>query len=187
MVKTMALVFHIGIPWDKTFPWMGTLFGLLVLILVFGWLLKTLTLVISFESWVLQFLVFHTSISCDKIFIWIPNIWPRDFDLGVWTTYEFLILVTYFQWCGLEVLYFTWMLFVTRPFRGINLFNIVALTLVFVRLKYFNFAYIFWMLCTKTGISHECTLRQDLFLGTNIFDRSTFTYGFYLQCTYWTF
>ena len=77
-VSTRALIFHMNITCDKTFllkplfltlwswPWSLTDF------------LKTLTLLITFEQWVLE-LIFNMSILCDKNFPWVPTVltlWP---------------------------------------------------------------------------------------------------------------
>ena len=76
-------------------------------------------------------LIFHMNIPCDKTFPWVPlfpTLWP-------WSLTHFLktitLLITFEQQWVLELLYFTWVFFVIRPFRGYHYFYTVILTLEF--------------------------------------------------------
>ena len=80
-VSARALIFHMSIPCDKTFrgyhylwpwPWSLTYF------------LKTLTLRITFEHWVLELWYFTWVILVIRPFSRYHYFWPCDLDPGVW-------------------------------------------------------------------------------------------------------
>ena len=89
---------------------------------------ETLTLLITFEQWVLKlwyfkwvFFVtrpFH-GILCDKNFPWVPLcftmwLWPWSLTCFLKTL---TLLITFEQWV-LDLWYFTWVILVTRSFCG---------------------------------------------------------------------
>ena len=53
-VSARALIFHMSIPCDKTFPWVPLLFYPVTLTLEFDSFFETQTLLIIFEQWVLE-------------------------------------------------------------------------------------------------------------------------------------
>jgi hypothetical protein len=89
-----------------------------------------------------------------------------------------LTLAITFKWYVVECWYFTWVFLVTRSFHGYQNFWPCDLDLNVWLIKNFNLGYNFQMVCTRTDISHECTLRQNLFMGTKIFDLVTLTLVF---------
>ena len=128
-VSTRALIFHMNITCDKTFllkplfltlwswPWSLTDF------------LKTLTLLITFEQWVLELWYLTWVFFVIRTFRGYQQFWPCDLDLGVDPFAEILklfLLITFEQWV-LELWYFTWVFLVPRPFRAYH----VTLTLEF--------------------------------------------------------
>ena len=121
-VSARALIFHMNIPCDKTFPWMPLLLTV-TLTLEFDLLFKNFNL--ANNSWTVsaRALIFNMSIPCDKTFPWVPLfftlwLWP-------WSLNHFLkpitLLITFKQWV-LELWYFTWIFPVIRPFRGNHYF-----------------------------------------------------------------
>ena len=75
-----ALIFHMNIPCDKTFPWVPLFFTLWPWPWSLTHFLKTLTLVITFWTVGARALIFHMSIPCDKTFPWEPLF----FTLWLW-------------------------------------------------------------------------------------------------------
>ena len=66
-------------------------------------------------------LIFHTSIPCDKTFPWVPvllflTLWQWPWSLAYFRKTLTLLLI--FENWVLELWYFTWVFFVTRPFLG---------------------------------------------------------------------
>ena len=53
-MSARALIFHMSIPCDKTFPWVPLFFTLWPWLWSLTYFLKTLTLLITFEKWVLE-------------------------------------------------------------------------------------------------------------------------------------
>ena len=123
-VSARALIFHMSIPCDKTFQWVPIFFTLWPWPWSLTHFLKTLTLLITFEQWVLEFWhTFNMSIPCDKTFLWVSwffNLWSWP-----WSLTHFLktltLLISFEQWV-LELLYFTWVFLVIRPFSGYHYF-----------------------------------------------------------------
>ena len=70
IVSARAFIFHMNISCDKTFPWIP------IFLILWPWpwslihLLKTSTLLFTFELWVLELFLFHMSIPCDMTFPW---------------------------------------------------------------------------------------------------------------------
>ena len=80
---------------------------------------ETLTLLITFEQWVLE-LWYLTWVSLViRPFRGYHYFWPCDFDLRVSPIFflTLTLLITFKQWV-LELWYFTWVSLVIRPFRG---------------------------------------------------------------------
>ena len=74
-VSVRVLIFHMSIPCDKTFPWLPLFFTLWPWLWVWPIFLKTLTLLITFEQWVL--VLYHMSISNEH---WYQDICPCNRD-----------------------------------------------------------------------------------------------------------
>ena len=90
-VNDRALVFNMStcIPSDKTLPWVPTFFTL------WPWpctcsltyLLKTLTLLITFQQWVLELCCFTWVFLVIRPFCKYQHFLHCDLDLGVWPTF----------------------------------------------------------------------------------------------------
>ena len=80
-VSARALIFHMSIPCDKTFPWIPFFYP-------WPWSLtfffKTLTLQIAFEQWVLELWNFTWVFFVIRPFSGYHYFLPCDLDLGVW-------------------------------------------------------------------------------------------------------
>ena len=77
-VSARALVFHMSIPCDKTFPWVPLFFTLWPWPWSLTHFLKTLTYLIIWTASATAFIL-HMSISCDKIFLLVSrylSLWP---------------------------------------------------------------------------------------------------------------
>jgi hypothetical protein len=112
MVCTRALEFHMSIPYGKTCPWVPNVLTLWPWSLTY--LLKTLTLAITFKWYVLGCWYFM-SVLCDKIFSWGPKLltlWPWSLTYLLKT---FSLPIT-FEWYVLGLWYFTWVFLMARPF-----------------------------------------------------------------------
>ena len=101
-------------------------------------------------------LIFHMNISCDKTFPWgalFFTLWPWP-----WSLTHFLkpltLLMTFQQWV-LELLFFTWLFPVTKPFHGYRYTNPVSLTSEFGQFfENFNLANKFWTVSADALIFH---------------------------------
>ena len=108
-----ALIFHKIIPCDKIFLWVP------LFLTMWPWpgslthFLKqrfTITLLITFEMWVLELWYFSWVFLVIRPFSGYLYFWPFDLDLGVWPLFEkktLTLLVTFEQWVQ-ELWYFTW-------------------------------------------------------------------------------
>ena len=108
MVSTRALIFHMSVSYGKTFPWVPKVLTLWPWPLTY--LLKTLTLAITFKWYVL---------GC-WYFTWVFLV-TRSLTLWPWClTYllKTLILAITFKWYVQGCWYFTWVFLVTRSFHG---------------------------------------------------------------------
>jgi hypothetical protein len=88
MASDRAFIFHMCVPYDKTFllvpnflilwpwPWSLTHFSI------------TLTLAISFEWQVIRLSYFIYFFLMIRPFYWYQNVWPCDLDLEVWPTFQ---------------------------------------------------------------------------------------------------
>jgi hypothetical protein len=88
----------------------------------------TFNLGYNFQMVCTRMLIFHMSVSCDKIFSWVPKfltMWPWPWCL----TYllKTLILAITFKRYVLGCWYFTWVFLVTRSFHGYQ--NVLTLWL----------------------------------------------------------
>ena len=83
-VSARALILHMSIPCDKTFPWIPLFLTLWPWPLSLTYFLKTLTLRISFEHWVLELWYFTWVFLVIIPFSGYHCFWPCDLDLGVW-------------------------------------------------------------------------------------------------------
>ena len=87
IVSARALIFHMSIPCDKTFPWVYHYFLScdLTLTLEFDLLFKNFNLANNFWTVSARALIFHMSIPCYKTFPWVYHYFlPYDIDLRVW-------------------------------------------------------------------------------------------------------
>ena len=76
-VSARALIFHMGIPCDKTFPWVPLFFTLWPLLWILTNFLKIFTLLITFEKWVLELWYFIR-----------VHFLPFDLALWVWPIFK---------------------------------------------------------------------------------------------------
>ena len=83
-VSARALIFHMNISWYKTFSWVPLFFTLWLWPWSLTHFLKTLTLLITFEQWVLELRYFTWVFLVVRPFSGYHYFWPCDFDLGVW-------------------------------------------------------------------------------------------------------
>jgi hypothetical protein len=78
-VSTRALIFHMSIPCDKSFPWVFKIFDLVTLTFVFYLLIENFNFGFNFRIVSTRALIFHMNIPFDKTFPWVPmflNLWP---------------------------------------------------------------------------------------------------------------
>ena len=115
--------------------------------------LKTLTLLITFEKWVPKLLYSIWFFLVIRPFRGFHFFVPCDLDLGVWPTFlKTLTLIKTFEQRVLELWYFAWVFLVIRPFCGYHYFLPCDLDLgVF---KNFNFAKNFWTVSATALILH---------------------------------
>ena len=85
--------------------------------------LKTLTLLITFEQWLLELWYFTWIFPLIRPFRGYHYFLTFDLYLGVWPIFLKTLtwLIIFEQWV-LELLYFTWVFRVLRPFRGYHYF-----------------------------------------------------------------
>ena len=81
-VSARALIFQMSIPCDKTLPWVPIFFTLWPCPWILSHLLKTLTLLITFEEWVLDLWYFKWVLLVIRHFRGYLYFLPCD--LGVW-------------------------------------------------------------------------------------------------------
>ena len=83
-VSARALIFHMSIPCDKTFPWVPLFFTLWPWTWRMTYILKTLTLLITFDQWVLELWYFTWVLLwlnlslCSIIFDLVTLTWKFD-------------------------------------------------------------------------------------------------------------
>ena len=82
-----ALIFHMSIPCDNTFPWVPLFFTLWPWPSSLTHFLKTLTLLITFEQWVLELWYFTWVFFVMRPFCGYHYLLPWDLDLGVWSIF----------------------------------------------------------------------------------------------------
>ena len=75
-MRARALIFHMSIPCDKTFFLGFIIFETLTLTLEWGIFLKTLTLLITLEHWVLELSFFSWIFPVNRSFCWYLTFWP---------------------------------------------------------------------------------------------------------------
>ena len=121
-----------NMPFDKTYLWVSLFFTLWHWLWSMTHFLKTLTLLITFEQWVVELWYFKWIFRVIRPFhgyhyfftLWR---WP-------WSLTHFLktltLLITFKQGV-LQLWYFTWIFPVIRPFRGYHYFLPFTLTLEF--------------------------------------------------------
>ena len=83
-VSARALIFHMSIPCDKTFSWVPLFFTLWPSPWSLTHFLKILTLLITFEQWVLELWYFTWVLLVIRPFPGYHYFLPRDLDLGDW-------------------------------------------------------------------------------------------------------
>ena len=107
-VSAKALIFHMSISCDffTQWPWPWSL----------AYFFKTLTLLITFELWVLELWYFTWVFLVIKPIRWYHNFWPCDLDLRLWIFFKNWILLITFELWVLEPWYFTWISLVMRSF-----------------------------------------------------------------------
>ena len=112
------LIFHM----NKTFPWVPIFFTLWSWPWSLTHSLKTLTLLITFEQWVLELWYFTWVFLVIRPFRGYHNFLPCDLDLGVDPFFENFNLGYNFWTVSAELWYFTWVFLVLRPFRVYHYF-----------------------------------------------------------------
>jgi hypothetical protein len=112
LVGISALIFHMSAPCDKTFPWVPN--NLILWPWCLTYFLKTLTLAISFDWYVLRPWYFTWIFLVTRLFHGYKNFDLVTFYFGIWLSYWKLNFWS--VWTNLR--YFTWVLLVTRPFHG---------------------------------------------------------------------
>ena len=75
-VSARALIFHMSIPCDETFLWVPLFFTLWSWLWSLTHFLKTLTLLITFEQWVLEVWYFTWIPLVKRSFCWYLTFWP---------------------------------------------------------------------------------------------------------------
>ena len=83
-VSARTLIFHMSISCDKTFLWLPLFFTLWPWPWSLIHFLKTLTLLITFEQWLLDLWYFTWVFLVIRPFLGYHYFWPSDLDLGVW-------------------------------------------------------------------------------------------------------
>ena len=86
-MSARALIFHMSIFCDKTFPWIPLFLTLWPWPWILTHFLKTLTLLIPFEQWVLELWYFTWVFLLIIPFCGYRYFWPCDLDLRVWCTF----------------------------------------------------------------------------------------------------
>ena len=112
-MSVRALIFHMSIPCEKTFPWVPLFFTLWPWPRSLTYFLKNLTLLITFEHWVLELWYFIWVIIVTRSFQRYQHFFlPYDLDLGVWPTFQktLSLPITFGQWV-LEL----WCFFMSIP------------------------------------------------------------------------
>ena len=155
-MNARGLIFHMSIPCDKTFPWIQLFLTLWSWPESLTYFLKTLTLLITFEQWVLELWYFTWVFLVIRPFSGYHYFWPCDLDLGVWPNFlkTLTLLITFEQWL-LELWYFTWVFLVIRPSCGYHYFLSCDLDLgVWTTYFKLNLAYNFWTVSARALIFH---------------------------------
>jgi hypothetical protein len=87
IICTRALIIHMSVPYGKTFPWVPDFLTMWPWPWCLTYLLKTLTLAITFKWYILGWWYFTWVFLVTRSFHRYQNIWPCDFDLNIWPTY----------------------------------------------------------------------------------------------------
>ena len=87
-VSVRALIFHMSTPCEKTFKWVPLFLTLWPWPWSLNHFLKTLTLLITIEQWVLELWYFTWVSLVIRPFRGYHYFLPCDFDLGVWISFE---------------------------------------------------------------------------------------------------
>ena len=114
MVSIRALIFHMSVPCDKAFPWVPKFLTLWPWPWCLTYLLKTLTLAITFKWHVLGCWYFTWVFLVIRPFHGYQQIWPWCLTYLLKT----LTLPITREWYVLGFWYFAWVFLVTRPFHG---------------------------------------------------------------------
>jgi hypothetical protein len=138
-ITTRGLIFHRSILCDKTFPWVQT-----VLTLVFTYLLKTLTLAISFWLIGTWTSIFHISVSSDKAFLRVPTVLTLVFDLHI-ANFNHAYIFSMVSLCSRILIFHEFLLWQILSVDA----NRFDLDLYFLLI---NCNGIFWMVCIMTLI-----------------------------------
>ena len=117
-VNASALIFHMSIPCDKTFPWVPLFWTLWPWPWILIHFLKTLTLPITFEQWVREIWYFTWIFPVKRHFRGYDNFFLVTLILESeqFKKKNLTLPITFVQWL-LELWYFTLLILVTRPFR----------------------------------------------------------------------
>ena len=118
-MSARALIFHRCIPCDKTFHWLPLFFTLWPWPWSLIHFLKTLTLLVTFEQWVLELWFLPWVFLVIRPFWGYHYFWPCDLDLGVWP---------------IELWYFTWVFLVIRPWSLTKYLKMLTLLITFEQL-----------------------------------------------------
>ena len=128
-VSARALIFHMIIPCDKTFQWVPLFFTLWPWPWSLTHFLKTLTLLITVELWVLELWYFTWVLLVIRPlsgYHYFFTLWPWPLSLTYFLK-TLTLLITFELWV-LELWYFTWVFLVIRPIVGTIIFYLVTLT-----------------------------------------------------------
>ena len=83
-VCARALIFHMNIPCDNTFPWYHYFYPV-TLTLEFDPFFENFNIAYNFWTVIARTLIFHMSNPCDKTFSWVPlffTLWPWPWSLA---------------------------------------------------------------------------------------------------------
>jgi hypothetical protein len=165
MVSTRALIFHMSVSCDKTFPWLQKSLTFWPWPWCLSYLLKTLTLAIFFLLVSTRTLIFHMSVSSDKTFQWVQvyltltfvfNLHIENFNLAyifwivcsrIWIFHMNVCCDKSFQWVPTGLTLWTWPLHLTYLLKTL----ILAVSFEWYVLGFWYFTWVFF----ETRLSHR--------------------------------
>ena len=124
-VSARALIFHMNIPCDKTFSWVPLFFILWPWPCSLTKFLKTLTLIKTFEQWVLKLWYFTCVFLVIRPFRGYHYFLHCDLDLGVWPIFKKIFkLANNFWTVSARALIFHMSIACDKTFRWFHYFKI---------------------------------------------------------------